>query len=198
MDGPNVNWAFYTEICNDRAVKCLSKLLPTDSCGLHSIHGSFKTGANSTGWNINKILKALHQILHDTPVRRVDYIEVTGSATFPLPFCGTRWVDDEKVAVRAINIWNDVCQLYGFWQALPKSKRSSGKSYVTVKDATNDCLTKLRFFAYIGGILQEFLTVYQCTKPMSPYLYDDLHGLLKDIVSKFLKSKVLAECKTSR
>ena len=33
---------------------------------------------------------------------------------------------------------------------------------------------------------------------MLPFLYDDLHGLLTDIVSKFLKSKVLAECKTPR
>ena len=39
-------------------------------------------------------------------------------------------------------------------------------------------------------------TLMESYKNFSPFLYDDLHGLLEDIVSKFVKSKVLAECKT--
>ena len=44
------------------------------------------------------------------PARRGDFTEVTGSNQFPLPFCGTRWVEDEKVALRAINVWENVCK----------------------------------------------------------------------------------------
>ena len=140
----------------------------------------------------------MHQILHDTPARRADYVDVTGSATFPLPFYGTRWVEDEKVAVRAINIWTDVCQLYRFWQSLSKSKRPSSKSYLTVQDATIEplILAKLHFFAHVCGILKPFLTLYQCVKPMMPFLYDDLRVPLREIASKFVLQTVLDECKT--
>ena len=81
-----------------------TKFFPTASCGLHSIHLAFKTGGNSTDWGVKKILKAVYQILHDSSARRVDYIEFTGSEQFPLPFCGTRWTEDQKVALRAIEI----------------------------------------------------------------------------------------------
>ena len=90
MDGPNVNWAFFEELRNFRDENDMNKLLPTGSCGLHSIHLAFKTGENSTDWGVKKILKAVYQILHDSPARCADYIEVTGSEQFPLPFFGTR------------------------------------------------------------------------------------------------------------
>ena len=77
-----------------------------------------KTGEQSTDWKLKKVLRALHQILHDSPARRNDYADVTGSSRFPLPFCGTRWIEDEQVAVRAIEIWYDVCQLWTFWQSV--------------------------------------------------------------------------------
>ena len=78
MDGPNVNWAFFEELRNTQDENDMNKLLPTASCGLHSIHLAFKTGEN--------------------------YIEITGSEQFPLPFRGTRWIEDQKVALRAIEI----------------------------------------------------------------------------------------------
>ena len=83
----------------------MNKLLPPGSFGLHSIHLAFKTDESSTDWGVKKILKAVYQILHDSPARRADYIEVTGSEQFPLPFCGTRWIEDQNVSLRAIEIW---------------------------------------------------------------------------------------------
>ena len=44
MDGPNVNWLFYKEFVNYLAVNDTSKLVPTGSCGLHSVHGALETG----------------------------------------------------------------------------------------------------------------------------------------------------------
>ena len=69
--------------------------------------------------NSNKVLKALHQISHDSPARRNDYVDVTGSSRFCLPF--------GQVAVRAIQICDGICQLCTFWQSLPKSKRPSSQ-----------------------------------------------------------------------
>ena len=40
--------------------------------------------------------KGTLQLLHDTPACHADYISVTGSDQFDLPFCGIRWVEDQK------------------------------------------------------------------------------------------------------
>lgn len=53
MDGPNPNWAFFRELRNCRGENDMTKLLPTGSCGIHSIHGTFKNGEND-----KKLLKA--------------------------------------------------------------------------------------------------------------------------------------------
>ena len=44
--------------------------------------------------------------------------------------------------------------------------------------------------------MKPFLTEYRYTKPMIPFLYDDFHQLLRDIVSKYIKSETLEKCKT--
>ena len=193
MDGPNVNWAFFEELHNFQDENDMNKLLPTGSCGLHSIHMTFKTGENSTDWGVKKILKAVYQIFHDSPAQRADCIEVTGSEQFPLLFCGTRWIEDQKVALRAIEIWDNVCQMCRFWESLPKRKRPSCKSYQTVLSATKDLLTlvKFHFFSHITNILQSFSTIYEYAKSMTPFIHDDLYQVLKDLTSKFMKKEVL-------
>ena len=47
--------------------------------------------------------------------------------------------------------------------------------------------------------MKPFLTEYQCTKPMMPlpFMYDDLHHLLRDIMSKYIKPKTLEKCKNA-
>ena len=50
----------------------MSRLLSTGSCGIFhtgSIHGASKTGEQSTDWKLKIVLRALHQILHDSPAR---------------------------------------------------------------------------------------------------------------------------------
>ena len=83
MDGPSVNWAFFSELCNYQTEKNMGSLIPTGSCGLFYtgyIHGAFKTGEQSTDWKLKKVLRALHQILPDLPARQNDYVDVTGSS----------------------------------------------------------------------------------------------------------------------
>ena len=150
MDGPNINWAFFEELRNFRGENNMNKLLPTGSCGLHSIHLAFKTGENSTDWGVKKILKAIYQIHHDSPVRRADFSEVTGSEQFPLPFCGTRWIKDQKVALRAIEIWDNVCQICRFWKsfltiyqyAKPMTPFIHDDLYQLLKDLTSKFMKK--------------------------------------------------------
>ena len=38
----------------------MTKLLPSGSCDVHSIHVAIKTGEDETDWDIKKLLKDLH------------------------------------------------------------------------------------------------------------------------------------------
>ena len=92
MDGPSVNLKFYNEIVQNRQAQenMAHSLIDIGSCSLHIVHGSFKTSAEKTGWNLKALLKGLFQILHDTLAKREDYETVTGSNKYPLFFCATR------------------------------------------------------------------------------------------------------------
>ena len=90
MDGPNVNLKLLQKVKDSRDELGHSKLIDFGSCNLHTVHGSFKTGAEASGWSIKQLLKSCHQILKDSPARRDDFISITGCSKFPLLFCATR------------------------------------------------------------------------------------------------------------
>jgi len=84
MDGPNTNWKVLELLNNQRSELELSELLDIGSCGLHVIHGAFRTGVEATSWNIKKILKSIWQLFHDSPARRDIYIKQNQCQDFPL------------------------------------------------------------------------------------------------------------------
>ena len=55
-------------------VECCESEFPSliniGSCGLHVVHGAFKTGFQSVGWDLNKVFKAMWKFFHDSPARR--------------------------------------------------------------------------------------------------------------------------------
>ena len=69
MDGPSVNLIFYSEKVQDRQENMVHSLTDFSSCSLHIVYGSFKTGAEKTGWNLKALFKGSFQIFHDTPNR---------------------------------------------------------------------------------------------------------------------------------
>jgi hypothetical protein len=148
MDGPNTNLKLLREIQDERQNNKLSSLIDIGSCSLHLIHGAFKTGSEKSSWDLHKILKGAFTLLHDSPARRDDYYNLTGSDEYPLQFCGTRWVEDKKVAEKLVTLWPNMIKLFDFWKTLTKSKRPDSNSYHNVKKGIDDPLTvpKLCFF----------------------------------------------------
>ena len=67
MDGPNVNCVIFDKLNGEREKHNHSSLYNMVSCGLHSIHGAFKTGMISCGWEINKIMKSMHKLFDKPP-----------------------------------------------------------------------------------------------------------------------------------
>ena len=112
MDGPNVNWAFFPQLRNYRAENNMTKVLTTGSQVIHSIHGAFKIGENKADWNVKKLLKALHQILSDTPARRANYTDVTGSQNFPRPLVVLDGLRIKRWQLKRL-IFGKTCVSYG-------------------------------------------------------------------------------------
>ena len=73
MDGPNVNTSFLASLDEDRMDQELSHLVSLGSCGLHTIHISFKHGQNVTGLNLNKLLSCVFKIFYENLSRGADY-----------------------------------------------------------------------------------------------------------------------------
>ena len=88
MDGPHVNLKFYQELTKKREEQMFHSLLDIGSCRLHIIHGSFKTGAEKSKWNIKELLKGVFHLLHNSPARREDHESITALQNM-LYFCAT-------------------------------------------------------------------------------------------------------------
>ena len=59
---------------------------------------------NKTNWGIDSILKALHNLFDKSLAKQEDFRKTTKTDVFPLQFCGHRWLEDKKVADRALEI----------------------------------------------------------------------------------------------
>ena len=73
MDGPSVNIKLLQVVQDDRKDKGLPHLLDIGTCGLHTLHGSFKTGIEKSEWEMKSLMKASFNILHDSTARWYDY-----------------------------------------------------------------------------------------------------------------------------
>ena len=102
MDGPNVNNKFFREYNEEHKNSFGCGILHIGTCGLHTVHNSIRAGFRT--WKLDQVLRSMHFLFDDAPARREDFCKVTESSIFPIPFCGHRWVENEKVISRAIDI----------------------------------------------------------------------------------------------
>ena len=128
------------------------------------MHGSFKTGLVASGWLIENILKWMWYFLADSPARREFYESITQTKTYSLPYCQTRWCENEPVANRAAEIWSVYCKFIQHLASLPKSKQpQNSKSFDGLLLAVPDPLicAKFKFVESISWKLNTFLRGFQ-------------------------------------
>lgn len=196
MDGPNVNFAAMRELESD--IKSIhgngcSMFVNMGSCGLHTVNNSYKQGFKATNWKLLEFMRGSYNIFKDVPARRNDYVRfsVERNPVFPSKFCAVRWLENESVAMTATRA---IPFLKKFVEGVHKEKiKITSKSFSDVTKGLEDKLlpSKLAFFAFIAQQVKPFLTQYQCTQPMIPFLYTDLSALIKDIMGLFVKAQVL-------
>jgi len=77
LNGPNVNMLFMKELKILKEEGIDHELLDVGTCGLHTVHGSVKTGFKATGWKIVEFLRALYNLIRCSPARRATYQRLT-------------------------------------------------------------------------------------------------------------------------
>ena len=77
MDGPNVNWLVLNKPDDMLIANGHERTVNIGSCAQHTVHGGFQTETSNASWNIDKILKGLFIILHDSPARREFFFKVS-------------------------------------------------------------------------------------------------------------------------
>ena len=90
MDGPNVNWNVLELVFDKLVSDNFSKTLNIDSCAQHIVRGSLKNGFQKSTWNMDKLLKSIFWILHDSPSRRDVYLREGDTDKFPLRLVSLR------------------------------------------------------------------------------------------------------------
>ncbi|XP_056262502.1 uncharacterized protein LOC130188267 isoform X3 [Pseudoliparis swirei] len=191
MDGPNVNWKFLSMLQQEHAEAFGSaQLIVVGSCGLHTLHNAFKCGFSV--WQLEKVLRAIHTLFHNSPARREDFCTLTKTSVFPLSFCGHRWIENLPVVDRAIALWPMIVM---YVDAVTQKKLPSPRtsSYDTLAEARNDPLimAKLHFFMAVSRSFTTFLTKYQTDEPVMPFISKDLSVLMKSLLKRFIKAEIV-------
>ena len=191
MDGPNVNWKFYTDLAEERNSE---ELLNIGSCVLHIVHGGLQKGANESGRKLGHLMRSLWQLFHDTPARSEEFVKLTGFTLFPLKCCPHRWVEDVDVAERALQMWTNIKKYVSSFRATPK-KAAQTTSYSAIKEACEDPLTvtQLEFFISVAKQLQPTMLKFQTDAPMAPFLGQSLKDPLLTLMGRFIRKDVLEQ-----
>lgn len=198
MDGPTVNHAFYKQLDSKLKNDHGMQLINLGSCGLHTIHNSFQKGMDAAGWKIKDFLKAIYTVFHDTPARREDFENITGKSLYALKFCAHRWVENARVAVRAVEM---LPSLKAYVTAVKNNAapNPNTKSYEIIAEMITDPLLKAKLAAFtsVAELFNSFLVVYQTDAPMVPFLAQDLETLIRNVMKRCIKPSVLEEASTA-
>lgn len=196
MDGPSVNWKFFDSLQQQLDRDLGVQLLNVGSCGLHVLHGAFRTGADASEFGVDDLLSSLYYLFHDSPARREDLTKVTGCIEFPPKYCKHRWVENVPVLERALKLLPHI-QVYLQQVKEKKLPKPTCRSFETIQSHAKDVLleAKLAFYLVVAKDLNEFLTVYQTDMPMIPFLSDDVQKIVKDLMERFVKPEVIQSAK---
>ena len=137
MDGQNVNWKFYDMMKVNLSEEFHTTPVNIGSCGIHTVHNSFKAGVVATEWSISPLLSSLYYHFKDSPARREDYVKVTGNSQLPLKFISHRWLENVVVSERALNSWRII---EAYVKAVQENRipNPGNKSFQVIKEAVDD------------------------------------------------------------
>ena len=106
-------------------------------------------------------------------------------------FCGHRWIEDKKVAERALKIWPNISSFVKETLKKPRSKIPNSFSFATLRSAVQDPLiiAKLEFFASVASTMMPYLEKFQADTPLLPFVTTELTVLLRHFDEKVYQTE---------
>ncbi len=197
-DGPNVNKSLQDKL-NESSVKFGGKaLINIGSCDIHTIHNSFKKGLESVeeSWSVEDFLNDVFNFFKKYPSRREDFAEIQASLNSEKQsfkrFVNNRWLSMGPVCARIIEQWNCL-KKYFLTENHDKSLKSSNafKRICLKLQEDNVMLARLTFLYSLAQTFEPTLTVLQAEKPLIHVLHDQLIGVLRLLLNRFVKADTL-------
>ena len=110
-----------------------------------------------------------------------------------------RWVENEGVAIRAIEIWENMKATIKYWESLCKSKPPLVKFYQTLVSKICDLLVpaKLQVFTFLASIFKPYLTTFQTDCPMILFVYEELSHILDQLIRLVFKREAIVKADTT-
>ena len=172
-------------------------MLNVGSCGLHTLHNAFKAGLVASGFDIGSLLSSVHWLFKDSPARRDDFQTITGCDTFPLAYCGHRWLENVSCMERCLLLLPYLRE-YVLKVKIQSGSEPSCKSFSTLKDLLSDKILEAKIEAClsIARAVTPFLQKYQTDAPMLPFFATDLFILTKRLLSRIVKPDILETLST--
>ena len=116
-------------------------------------------------------------------------MRLTESKIYPLPYCKTRWCENENTAPGAAEIWSFYWKVLVHLMSLQRSKQPNANPLLCAK---------LKFVEKVSWKLNTFLRHFQTDNPMVPFLYFSLEDLLRWLMEKFVLKDTLEKADTAR
>ena len=120
-------------------------------------------------------------------------MRLTGSVTFPLKFCHHRWLENLRVAQRALEMRPSLI-LYVQKIAGKVVPNPGTSSFAVMQDFAEDQLTVAKLSTFVSIAQQQvtpFLVEYQSDRPLTPFLAEDMHSLMRGLMVRFVKGAAL-------
>ena len=167
------------------------------TCNLHIVHNSFGDGLKVVSqWNIEDFLTKLFYYFHKYPARKEDLREVQELLELQkqtlLRYVSNRWLTIVPVINRVISQF-EALKKY-FTDIASKNKQAAeNEMYKSIKKFLLNPLSlcRLHFLKSVGEMHNSFLTLMQKDVPLVHVLHCELHKLMKNIFSRFVKPEAL-------
>ena len=200
MDGPSVNKKFERNLLQSLEVNEGTRFICIGSCPLHIVNNSFGEGMGSLRAviNLDQFAIDLHFFFKYSAARREDFLQIRDitdvTVQYVLRHCQTRWLSIERVLVRIIEQYENLCTY--FLTELPKQLCFKGKNgvgntdrYKRISSNLNNkaLLPYMAFIVYIAQDFRQFLLPLQTSAPMIHLLYSMERKLIQNLLSKFIQ-----------
>lgn len=148
------------------------QLIPTGTCGLHTLHNAFKIGLKH--FLVSTFLRNCYYLFSNSPATRGKFLatfEDGKEFAFPKKYCAVRWLENSSACETILKIFE---KIQHFVMHPKENELKVGKLLTGLQTSFNDKLMSVDF----ASTLRDF----QSKEPKLPFLFTAINSLLKNLL----------------